>query len=442
MRRHPLRRAALSVVIVGAAFGCASSASPNPTNDGLSEESFGGYGGNGGPGTAGFGNGPVTVPPGCGNGLVDGAEACDGVILNGATCAAATMNAKPLGSVHCSQQCQLDVSGCSANGSGPNGGPATGGFGGTGPGNNGGGNAPGGAGVPNGTAGTPAGNGGTGAGGAGNGGSGGTPVGSGSPKLPTATGSCPTFTNGGTVQIARANGSMMPVVIYIDPGAKNKPAPGGPIILYYHATASSPAEVHQGFGDANISKVTAMGGVVAAFTTTACSGCAGTDDGYWFVEDNVVQDTIVACAIQQAKIDPTHIHALGWSAGALHTDTVAMLRSNYMASVISYSGGYGPWPGTMTPQDPNNHVASIQTYGDSTDVVVINFPTQSKQWYTTFQPMGYYTMMCNHPGGHEIDPGVAPVSLTFFMAHPYKVSPEPYASAVPSGFPSYCKNAP
>jgi hypothetical protein len=54
--------------------------------------------------------------------------------------------------------------------------------------------------------------------------------------------------------------------------------------------------------------------------------------------------------------------------------------------------------------------------------------------------MGYYTMMCHHSGGHEIDPMVAPVSLQFFMAHPYKVSPEPYANGIPMGFPSYCSN--
>ena len=126
----------------------------------------------------------------------------------------------------------------------------------------------------------------------------------------------------------------------------------------------------------------------------------------------------------------------------MHTDTVALLRSNYMASVISYSGGYGPWPGTMTAQDPSNHVSSIQTYGDASDAVVINFPQASKQYYTTFQPQGYYTMMCSHPGGHAIDTGVAPKSLDFFMAHPFKVNPEPYASAVPAGFPTYCKNAP
>jgi predicted esterase len=285
----------------------------------------------------------------------------------------------------------------------------------------------------------PIGNGGVGAGGTQPVGTGGnvTTNPNGAPtNLPTAT-NCPTLTNGATVQIARKNGSMMPVVIYIDPAAKSKPDPGGPIINYWHATGSSPIEVHSGFGDANIQKVTSMGGVVAAYTTTACSGCSTTDDLVWFVEDDDVQDTLVACAIQQAKIDTRRIHALGWSAGALHSDHVALARNNYMASVISYSGG-ALFP--VTIPDPSNHVATIQTYGTTGDAVVIDFPTQSKSWYNTYQPQGWYTMMCKHAGGHMIDSGVAPMSLQFFMDHPYKVSPEPYANAIPPGFPSYCGN--
>jgi len=236
----------------------------------------------------------------------------------------------------------------------------------------------------------------------------------------------------------------MPVTIYMDPTAKSAAGAGGPLILYYHATGSSPIEVMEGFGQANITKVTSMGGVVAAFKSTPCptgsSGCkmTTTDDLVWFVEDGAVQDTVVACAIKQAHIDTTHIHALGWSAGALHSIWVAFARADYMASVISYSGGGG-----TTSEDPTNKVPVILTYGDmGSDKVIIDFNQASNTYYTTYQPMGYYTMMCHHSGGHEIDPMVAPVSSDFFMAEPYKVSPQPYATAVPSIYPSYCHNMP
>jgi hypothetical protein len=199
-------------------------------------------------------------------------------------------------------------------------------------------------------------------------------------------------------------------------------------------------EVQQGFTAANIQKVMDAGGVVAAFNHVACSSCQTTDDSWWFVEDDPVQDFVVACAIQQANIDTRHIHALGWSAGALHSMHLGFARANYMASIISYSGGS---PGQAQSQDPSNHFSSILTYGDQgTDVVIIDFNQNSQTYYANYQPMGYYTMMCHHTGGHEIDPMVAPVSLEFFLAHPYKVSPEPYAAGVPTGFPSYCSNTP
>lgn len=253
--------------------------------------------------------------------------------------------------------------------------------------------------------------------------------------LPSAMGTCPKFVNGQAAMIGR-----MPVTIYIDPNAKSKPAPGGPLILYYHATASSPIEVLSGFGQANIDKVTSMGGVVAAFKSTSCPGCQTTDDNYWYVQDGPIQDTLVACAIQQANIDTRHIHALGWSAGALHTMWVAFARSNYMASVVSYSGGLDI---PTTPQDPTNKVPAILTYGDKgSDVVILDFNQSSNTYYTTYSPKGYYTMMCHHPGGHEVDPTVAPLTLGFFMDHPYKVSPEPYATTIPSRYPSYCHNMP
>ncbi len=110
-----------------------------------------------------------------------------------------------------------------------------------------------------------------------------------------------------------------------------------------------------------------------------------------------------------------------------------------MASVISYSGGVL----MATPEDPTNKVPAVLTYGDpGADDVILDFNQTSNSYYKTYSPMGYYIMMCHHPGGHEVDPMVAPHSLDFFMAHPYKVSPEPYAKTIPSEFPSYCHNTP
>jgi hypothetical protein len=166
-----------------------------------------------------------------------------------------------------------------------------------------------------------------------------------------------------------------------------------------------------------------MGGVVAAFTSTACSNCTSTDADVWFVEDDAVQDTVVACAIQQARIDPRHIHALGASAGALHAAHVALARSSYIASIISFSGGYPPIPGIDTIEDPSNHVPAIMSFCIG----------------STLAPSGYYTLLCGNSQGF-VDKAIAARALEFFMAHPYEVYPEPYRAGPPADFPSYCSS--
>jgi hypothetical protein len=399
-----------SLFIAAAAIGCSSGASSPPAMGSPFENaggaSVGSNGGSPGGGVSSGTGGVYVPPPGSG-----GAPVQNGVGGSGALHNVAGSGNVPSG----------------AGGFGAGGNPPFG-MGGT---------------PPFGTGGTPMGgamNGGAPpVGGQGGASTGGGPVADGKPILPPAPANCPTFRNGAVVNIPRASGTNVPVTIYMDANAKSKPDPGGPLIIYWHATLSNPGEVLSGFGQANIAAVTAAGGVVAAPATTACSGCTTTDDGYWYLEDDVVADTIVACAVQQAKIDVMHIHTLGWSAGGLHTTHVAQARSNYIASFISYSGGLFLLP--SVDQNPANHVAGILTYGDpGADVVILDFNAQSQSWYKAFQPKGWYSMMCHHPGGHEVDPQIAPLSLRFFKDHPFEVNPEPYASAVPTGYPSYCSN--
>ncbi len=54
----------------------------------------------------------------CGNGVVEGTEQCDTANLNGETCASATMNAKPMGTLSCTTTCSLNVGNCLGGSSG------------------------------------------------------------------------------------------------------------------------------------------------------------------------------------------------------------------------------------------------------------------------------------------------------------------------------------
>src|SRR5262249_25666450 len=50
---------------------------------------------------------PQTSVTHCGNGVVDPGEACDGLMLQGATCASVTNGAFPVGNLACAPDCSL-----------------------------------------------------------------------------------------------------------------------------------------------------------------------------------------------------------------------------------------------------------------------------------------------------------------------------------------------
>jgi hypothetical protein len=69
----------------------------------------------------------------CGNGVAEGNEECDLFDMRGATCASATMGARPQGTLFCTKDCRFDTTFCQGNGfDGGTGGFGTGGATGTG----------------------------------------------------------------------------------------------------------------------------------------------------------------------------------------------------------------------------------------------------------------------------------------------------------------------
>lgn len=112
--------------IIGLIAACSAGGEGGGTSGSGSADS-GPLNGTGGWGAAG-GGGAGSVSTGtCGNGHVDTGEQCDTPDLNGATCATATLNAKPMGQLACTTDCQLDVSTCTTSAPGSGGGPGAGG---------------------------------------------------------------------------------------------------------------------------------------------------------------------------------------------------------------------------------------------------------------------------------------------------------------------------
>jgi|HubBroStandDraft_1064217.scaffolds.fasta_scaffold71285_2 poly(3-hydroxybutyrate) depolymerase len=277
---------------------------------------------------------------------------------------------------------------------------------------------------------------GSGSGSSGSGGSSGTVTTTGAgPTLPAASGTCPSLVGlSGTTVTADSQ------TVYIWSGTKGStPAP---ILFYWHGTGSTPQEV-EAFMSTQLSQITSEGGLVASFDTSTAQG-TDTGDAVWYTGDFAIADQILACAVQQLNIDTRHIITAGCSAGGLQAGAMVFSRSDYLACSMPNSGGEviaGEYP------LENAHVPSlITTHGGSTDDVVISFATASATLDTdvashmaSSMPPGGYVVDCNHGGGHCGAPAndIA-AQWQFCEDHPFGVSPDPYASGLPSSFPSYC----
>ena len=250
--------------------------------------------------------------------------------------------------------------------------------------------------------------------------------------LPMVNGACPNIASG-PVSVT-VNGKAMPWTMWVGAGG------GGPVVIYWHGTATNGQEAVSALGAAAIAEVTSQGGVIAAAEVTSGTG-ANTGDFVWTTGDVDYADQIIACAHEKKMIDPHRIHTAGYSAGGLQAVYMWYARSGYIASVTSYSGGaafinQGPL------QDPSNLAPAIAAHGAAgVDTLVLDFAAQSKTWETDVKAKGGFIIDCND-GSNHLDFAkrfaIAPQVWKFFKDHPFKVGPpEPYTSL--PGFPTYCQ---
>jgi predicted esterase len=241
-------------------------------------------------------------------------------------------------------------------------------------------------------------------------------------KIPTPVGTCPEFA-AGMVTFNPAQGPRTAQIFMTD-AAKTL---HGPFIFYWYATGGSTSQTSTAFGT-SLAAIQAAGGIVIAPVHTN----AGTFP--WISGDVNLEylfaDEMLGCAVQKVGIDTGHIHSLGFSAGALMTTGFGFARSNYLASVATYSGGM---QGTGAYQDANNKFAALIFYGGTGDTYGgFSFENASTQWNTKLKADGHFALLCNHGGGHSIPSSYKTSAWTFFQAHGYGVNPSPWAGGLPA----------
>jgi predicted esterase len=266
-------------------------------------------------------------------------------------------------------------------------------------------------------------------------GAGGTPVGAAGaapkgnmdPIIPPAPSDCPqwgntTITYGGLAGIQIAAGA--------------KPAgPSAPMLIYWHGTGSTSGEY--ALLAAQIANgVVAAGGVIVSFQGTT-GGDLNSGTSIFGAGDLKLIDNLVACAVKDHNVDPRKIYTNGCSAGGLMAMATAALRSSYIAAAASNSGGFP----VLVPAFQNGHTAPIMTVHGAmgADVVIIDFAQASALADMTFKAKGGFVIDCNTGGGHCGGGGLAGDVWTFFQAHPFGVSPEPWTAGLPPGFSTQCK---
>jgi predicted esterase len=235
------------------------------------------------------------------------------------------------------------------------------------------------------------------------------------PIIPKPTGRCPRFGNG---RATFAPLGIAPRRVQLYTGKRG----GGPLVLYWHGLGGKPEEALSGLSRRVIKQITDRGGVVAAPTHDALSAPYP-----WYLvstqreDDLILTDEIVACAHKHKQIDPEHIHALGMSAGGLQATQLGPRRSNYIASIVAYSGGLVSADLTPPFQAVANKFPALLFHGGARDEYILNFQRTTRDYAALLRKKGHEPVVCNHKRGHVIPRGGGAAAYRFFLDHPFSV---------------------
>ncbi|MEZ4295977.1 MAG: hypothetical protein R3B70_13460 [Polyangiaceae bacterium] len=249
--------------------------------------------------------------------------------------------------------------------------------------------------------------------------------------LPAVTGACPDFTEG-TITVS-PDGKSRDLRLWISDAAASL---DGPIVFFWHGVGGSPNDALYALGTPVIDEIKALGGMVIAPVHDPDAGTfpwylttGGTNDS-----DIRVMDEALACAIQKVGVDLRHIHSTGFSAGAMNTTQVGWWRSGYIASVVTFSGAQ---IGTPPDQDPENKFPAMVVHGGAA-TSSSSSSAPEREVRPSLKDEGHFAFICDHGKGHTVPTDIRQPAWQFLQDHPFGQQPEPYAEALPAGFPSYC----
>jgi predicted esterase len=249
----------------------------------------------------------------------------------------------------------------------------------------------------------------------------------GDPMIPEIKGECPPLESGPI--------NFMGVSGQLEAGAKPASATA-PMLLYWHGTGSTAGE-YAGMAGPIAQGVKSQGGVIVSFQNTTNQGdCSPSGTFIFCTGDFDVMDQYVACAVKNRNVDPRRIYTAGCSAGGLMSTAMAAQRSHYIAAAAPNSGGLA----IPTQFSSMNTPALMTVHGAAgRDVVVIDFSNSSATADMLFKQRGGVVVNCDTGGGHCGGGSLAGDAWKFLQAHPFGVTPDPWAGALPADISPLCK---
>ncbi|MEZ4405170.1 MAG: PHB depolymerase family esterase [Polyangiales bacterium] len=166
-------------------------------------------------------------------------------------------------------------------------------------------------------------------------------------------------------------------------------------------------------------------------------------------------DAVVRCLDERYGVDRDRLYTVGFSAGAIMSDLLGVLRGSQLAAVVSYSGGYFSNPenpatlGALRtyPQWPQLPTAprysQLLMFGGESDtfnlfVATARFNVFAANDLPYLNAAGHDVIYCDHGRGHTLPSAILGSRLVQFFAAHRRGERSPWASEIPSGWPSYC----
>lgn len=276
---------------------------------------------------------------------------------------------------------------------------------------------------------------------------------------PVESGPCDSF-NAGTVTGFRVDGFNRSFMLTLPTGATGT---GGrwPVIFNWHGLGDSAPNMNQLFaGEVNN---TTMPFILVTPVSTMLGPTTMPLGLEW---ENLramtpnrearLFDAVVRCLDERYGVDRDRLYTVGFSAGAIMSDLLGVLRGSQLAAVATYSGGYFSNPenpatlGALRtyPQWPTLNSSArypqLLMFGGESDtfnlfVATARFNVFAANDVDYLNARQHEVVYCNHNRGHTLPTAILGSRVVqFFAAHPRNVTASPWAAALPAGWPSYC----